>query len=358
VRDLTQRDLRDAATLVTGGTGLIGGEVILALARSGEPVRAVVRAESPANARQRLVERLEKSDAYCRSLLPLIDAVAGDTAQPMFGMQRRDLCGIHRIIHAAANTQFSSRQDEQVWNTNVSGARHLVEIGHMLPPGARILFISTASVTTAPERSCIDEEAPFAGHANTYSRSKREAEAIVRDSDLDIVIVRPSIVLSRGVRDRAMARSILWAVPIMGEIGEIPVDPEACVDLVPVDYVAQAIAQLAVLPSLDHRLYHVSAGRGARTFGELREAVIARHPDLERIQPVGRGRRISDRARARLLRPLDAYLPFINAGVQYVNDRFVSEAGAGGLAPSALSYVPELVGLVTLKEALDEMYQP
>ena len=354
MRDLTQ----GGVTLVTGGTGLIGGEVILALARSGEPVRAVVRAESAAHARRRVIERLEKSEAYCRSLLPLIDAIAGDTAEPMFGMLPAGLTGVHRIIHAAANTQFTRSQHEQVWKTNVSGARNLVTIGRTLAPGARILFVSTASVTTAPERSCIDEEAPFAGHANTYSRSKRRAEAIVRKSGLGIVIVRPSIVLSRGVRDRAMARSILWAVPIMGELGEIPVDPDACVDLVPVDYVAHAIVRLAVRPTLDHRVYHVSAGRDASTFGELREAVIARHPELERIQPVGRGRHVSDRARARLLRPLDAYLPFINAGVRYANDRLVAEAGAGAVAPCALSYVPELVGLITLREALVEMYQP
>src|SRR5437867_1846622 len=81
VRHLTHSGI----TLVTGGTGLIGGEVILALARSGEAVRAVVRGESCAHARRRLIERLEKSDAYSARLLPLIDAVAGDTVQPMFG---------------------------------------------------------------------------------------------------------------------------------------------------------------------------------------------------------------------------------------------------------------------------------
>ena len=354
MRDLTH----GGVTLVTGGTGLIGGEVILALARNGEPVRALVRGTSAVHAQERLIERLEKSEGYCRNLLPLIDAVAGDTAQPMFGLPPAALTGVQRIVHGAANTQFSKGQDEQVWRTNVSGARNLVDVARGLPTQARILFISTASVTTAPERSCIDEGAPFAGHANTYSRSKRKAEAIVRNSGLEVVIVRPSIVLSRGVRDRAMARSILWAVPIMGELGEIPVDPDAYVDLVPVDYVADAVAQLAIRPSLHHRLYHVSAGRGARTFGELREAVIARHPELERIRPVGRGRCVSGRARARLLRPLDAYLPFINAGVRYSNDRLTAEAGVSGTAPSALSYVPDLVGLVTLREALDEMYQP
>ena len=343
-------------TLVTGGTGLIGGEVILALARRGEAVRAVVRAASAAHARERLVERLEKSDSYSAQLLPRIGVVAGDTVQPLFGLDSASLAGVRRVVHAAANTQFSQRHDEQVWNTNVCGASRLIEVAQALGRGARVLFISTASVTTAPERSCIDENAPFAGHANTYSRSKRQAEAIIRESGLDIVIVRPSIVLSRGVRDRAMARSILWAVPIMSEIGDVPVDADACVDLVPVDYAANAIAQLALAPSLDHRLYHVSAGRDACTFRELREAVIARHPELERIRPVGRGRGASIRARTRLLRPLDAYLPFINAGVRYANDRFVSESGEA--APSAITYVPDLVGLITLREAMDEMYQP
>jgi len=347
---------RGNVTLVTGGTGLIGGEVILALARSGEAVRAVVRADSAEHARCRLVTRLKKSEAYHGDLLRNINAVAGDTTKSMFGLPPAALAGVHRVIHGAANTQFNPRQDTEVWDTNVSGARHLVEVGGALPPGSRILFISTASVTTAPERSYIDEEAPYAGHANTYSRSKREAEAIVRRSGLDIVIVRPSIVLSRGVRDRAMARSILWAVPIMGELGDIPVDPDAVVDLVPVDYVADAIVQLAMRASLDHQVYHVSAGRDARTFDELRDAVAGRHSELACIRPIGQGRRISHRARARLLRPLGAYLPFINAGVRYANDRFVSEAGRG--APSSLTYVPDLVGLITLGEALDEMYQP
>lgn len=345
-----------AVTLVTGGTGLIGGEVIVALARGNEAVRAVVRATDAAEARRRLLARLEKSDGYSPQLLPLIEAVAGDTTQPLFGLERPSLADVHCVIHAAANTQFSRRQDEQVWNTNVSGARHLVDVGRELPRGSRLLFVSTASVTTAPERTCIDEEAPFAGHANTYSRSKRRAEAIVRASGLDIVVVRPSIVLSRGVRDRAMARSILWAVPIMGEVGDVPIDHDACIDLVPVDYVAEVIARIARRPSLEHTLYHVSAGRDACTFGELRDAVIARHPKLGRIRLRGRGHTLSDRTRAHLMRPLDAYLPFINAGVRYANDRLVSEAGAS--APSALTYVADLIGEITLREALDEMYQP
>src|SRR5689334_2665893 len=100
------RDLRDrAVTLVTGGTGLIGGEVIVALARGGEAVRAVVRAKDAAEARRRLLARLEKSDGYSPLLLPFIEAVAGDTTQPLFGLERPSLGDVHGVIHAAANTQ-------------------------------------------------------------------------------------------------------------------------------------------------------------------------------------------------------------------------------------------------------------
>ena len=57
------------------------------------------------------------------------------------------------------------------------------------------------------------------------------------------------------------------------------------------------------------------------------------------------------------MKPLEAYLPFINAGVRYANDRLAEEA-RHLVAPDALSYVPDLVGLITLREALSEMYRP
>jgi nucleoside-diphosphate-sugar epimerase len=224
--------------------------------------------------------------------------------------------------------------------------------------GARVVFVSTTSVATAPESACLSEDTPFAGYSNAYTRSKREAERIVREGDPDAIVVRPSIVLSRGVRDRVMARSILWAVPIMGELGDIPIDPDAHIDIVPVDFVASAIVDLALKPQLRHRVYHVSAGREAETFRGLREASIREHPKLDRIQLVGRHAIVSGRARERLLRPLTLYLPFINADVTYGNDRLLEELGSRAVPPRAASYVPALIGLISLREAFDEMYQP
>jgi nucleoside-diphosphate-sugar epimerase len=345
-------------TLVTGGTGLIGGEVIVSLAGAGVAVAALVRATSGADGRRRLFDRLAKSAAWRPEFAEHIDPVVGDTTLEMFGAPASLFDDVGTIVHCAANTRFGDREDEAVWHTNVSSARHLAAAARAATPLARVVFVSTASVVTAPEGACVREDAPYAGYANTYTRSKREAEAIVRRDHPDAIIVRPSIVVSRGVHDRAMARSILWAVPIMGELGDVPIDGGTRIDIVPVDHVARALARLATKPVLAHRLYHISAGDGAHSFTALREAVIAAHPDLSHIHASGRNAKVTDRARARLIRPLGEYLPFINADIRYDNRRLVGEIGGEGAAPTSLSYLPGLIGQITRREALDEMQQP
>jgi nucleoside-diphosphate-sugar epimerase len=345
-------------TLVTGGTGLIGGEVIVALAREGYHVRALVRGRTQELAASRLFERLAKSECYSAKFASLIEPVRGDTTTEMFGASSESLEGICAIIHCAANTSFEEKTSDNILSTNVGAARNLVQLARAAAPRARVVFVSTASVTTSPEGRCLDEDARWDGYSNTYTRSKREAERIVGASGLDAVIVRPSIVLSRGVRDRVMARSILWAVPIMGAVGALPIDPEAHIDFVPVDYVARAIIRLAVKPTLRYPLYHISSGTGSHTFDDLLKSVVEQCPELDCIQPLGKHTKISPRLRERLLRPLDAYLPFINADVCYANRRLADEIGPDAKAPSALTYVPELVAMITLREALDEMLRP
>jgi nucleoside-diphosphate-sugar epimerase len=349
--------LLNSTTLVTGGTGLLGGEVILALATAGHHVRVLVRADNDDRARERLFERLKKSAAYTSTIDRLIDAVAGDTEREMFGRTAARLAGITAIVHCAANTGFNEAESTRIWNTNVGGARNLVAVAKAAAPSARIVFVSTAAVVTEPLNTVLCETAAFAGYTNTYTKSKREAEGILRGSGLDAVVVRPSIVLSCGVRDRAMARSILWAVPIMKELGVIPVNPDAHIDLVPVDFVADAIAGLACTPSLSHRTFHISAGESANTFAELQAAVVRKLPEFDAVKPRGPDMKITDRRMARLLRPIETYLPFINGNLRYDNSRLKQQIGCGD-PPSSCSYVPELIELISLDEALVEMYKP
>lgn len=343
--------------LVTGGTGLIGGEVILALAKAGVRVTAVTRGASQAAASERLRSRLEKSHWFAPELLGQIEVLAGDTTLPGFGLTPPPAIPPDCIVHCAANTQFSDREEADVWRTNVGGAEHLIAFAREHAPKARVVFVSTASVVTGPEGAIVNEDAPFQGYENAYTRSKRRAEAIVSASGLDTVILRPAIVLSRGIDDAAMARSILWAVPIMRELGEVPVSPESHIDIVPVDYTAQCIADVAQAASLPHRIYHISAGTTSQSFKELLDAVAAECPEFQGIAPIGR-KPVSKRAMARLMRPLENYLPFMNADIRYANDRLLGDFSGVGMPALATSYVPSLVALISLADALVEMVRP
>jgi hypothetical protein len=111
-------------------------------------------------------------------------------------------------------------------------------------------------------------------------------------------------------------------------------------------------------PNLKYPVYHISSGTGSHTFSQLLKQVVRQCTELDCIQPLGRNAKISPRLRERLLRPLDAYLPFINANLCYANERLVDEIGLDAEAPSALSYVPQLVAMISLHEALDEMLRP
>ena len=344
-------------TLLTGGTGLVGGEVALALAARGRLVRAVVRARSPSNARQRLLERIKKSRAFSVDLARLLEAVPGDSTLDEFGCGKSLLAGVSTIIHCAANTSFSKADRDSIHDTNIGGAKTLVELVSKSAPQTRIFLVSTASVVTGPNGARVDESARFEGYENDYTRSKREAEAIVSRSRLDVVILRPSVVLSRGVSDRAMARSILWCLPIMTKIREVPIDPCSWVDLVPVDHVAKVIALLAVKPALAHRIYHISAGDNSHTFGDVLAAIVKRHPVFSRIKPVG-ALGAPQRRQSRLMQAIESYLPFMNANVRYDNGRLRREIGVEACPPAATAYVPELMGLITIDEARSEMVRP
>ncbi len=341
--------------LVTGATGLIGGELVLSLAQRGADVHALVRAPSDDAAASRLRERLQKSDRFDERLAARVLPLRGDTMAAHFGLAQlpTPTC----IVHCAADTSF--RDDPRVWETNVRGAENLIAMARAIKPAPRVFFISTASVVTAPVGGTIAEIADYAGHDNTYTRSKRHAETLIRASGLDAVIVRPSIVLSRGVRDRSMAMSILWAVPVMEEMGDVPVNPDSRLDIVPADHVADAIAGLALKARLRHRCYHLSAGSKAPRFGDLLDALAAQFPRTRRIRPLGSPTRArNEKRRTLLMRPLSFYLPFMNADVSYCNNRLAEELGFSAAPQSAIEWLPTVMRQVGRREAMLEMARP
>ncbi|MEX0585017.1 MAG: NAD(P)H-binding protein, partial [Pirellulales bacterium] len=113
-------------TLVTGGAGFIGGHAIDEIVRRGEPVRALVRQESQA-------EALRQHGA---------DVVVGDICDA--AAVRRAVEGVQVVQHCAAAVG-PSYTHEQVYDINLGGVRNVLDALKQAGRG-RLVLVSSINV--------------------------------------------------------------------------------------------------------------------------------------------------------------------------------------------------------------------
>lgn len=343
--------------LLSGATGLIGGELMLLLAARGVASTAVVRAPDRAAANVRLMERLQKSVLWKPEFAAFVSAEAGDIEAANFGLSQEVIASADVILHSAASTSF--KPDAGVYPINIRAASNFAGILEKLRPSQRGFFVGTAAVTTEP-RGVITEDMPFAGYANDYIRSKRDAETLLRATGAPFVSLRPGIVLSRGIDDPKLARNMLWSIPVMAELGEVPLDPLARLDFAPVDFIAGAFAAMLLKENLAYDCYHVSTGEASMTFQALADELILTMPGIRKL--VMRGHDfvpIPKFARQRwMFASLQPYLPFLTADAVFSNARLREEIGMQAEAPAPISYLGDLLGTFSLSDAVRQMYTP
>lgn len=128
----------------------------------------------------------------------------------------------------------------------------------------RFVHVSTAYVAGDRSGRISEHDGDVGqGFRNTYKRTKLECEHAVNDSGLLAAIVRPSI-----VRRRPRHRLDADVNVIYGRCRPSPAacfrivlaDPGACVDIVPVDVVADSLLELLRGPT---RTFHVVSGDNA-----------------------------------------------------------------------------------------------
>lgn len=326
--------------LLTGATGFLGGEVLARLLERGDqPVYALVRAGSDEEAAARLrgtvVSLLGSADPWGDRAV----AVAGDVTRPALGLDpaRRDwLAGrVGRIVHCAASVSFTLGLDESR-AINVEGARRLLDLGEACAARGGLdsfVHVSTAYVAgTHTGRFGEDDLDVGQGFRNAYERSKFEAELLVRERSgtLPIQVVRPSIVVGDSRTGFTPAFNVLyWPLRAFskGNYPALPARRSAPVDVVPVDYVADAMLALA---DREPTIYHLTAGERASNVGELMDLASAhfRRPAPRALPPnLYRGAihpvlvRTGSQARRRALRRSEAFFPYFAMGVRYDNTR-------------------------------------
>ena len=272
----------DGTVLLTGSTGFVGMELLARyLERTDRPVITLIRARDDEAARERLDGVLANLFGYrAGRYSDRVRAVAAELTAPRLGLNaarwERVAGQVTTIVHGAASVSFGLELEE-ARAINVEGTRRMLELAaraRELGVLERYAHISTAYVAGTHTGRFSEQDLDVGqGFHNSYEQSKFEAEQLVRSRhELPFTIMRPSIVV--GDRDsgwtsafnvlywplRALARGIFTAVPGTAS---------SPVDVVSIDYVADAIYELCQRDGDAGQTYHLTAGANASTIGEI-----------------------------------------------------------------------------------------
>ncbi len=276
-----------ARILITGGTGFLGRAVVARVLADlrYQRVDLLVRPErglSPdARVRallQEIVAPSRMADAVSRT-----HAVPGDLTSENLGLSspayEELAASVDSILHLAASTGFNVPLDS-ARATNVAGTRRMLDFAKACAGRGGLTgfdYVSTAFVAGIHRREALETDLNRGQRfANTYEQSKFEAEIAVRAclEQIPTRIYRPSIIVGDSRTGYASSFSVIyWPLKVLSLPSfrfAIPGSRRARIDLVPVDFVADAIA--SVTASTDHRgaTFHLTAGRGNEVrLGEL-----------------------------------------------------------------------------------------
>ena len=330
--------------LLTGATGFVGMELLARYLEGGErPVFALVRASDAEGARERVRDVVAELYGYEDAFEDRLVTVQGDLEQPGLGLEPDDrerlAEHVSEIVHSAASVSFELPLEESR-RINVEGTRNVLELAYLCRErGAglrRLSYISTAYVAGTHEGEFREDQLDVGqDFRNPYERSKFEAERLVRGQrdGLPIQIFRPSIVVGERASGWTASFNVLYAPLKAFARGLLPILParrSSPVDVVPVDYVADAVFELSRQDLDGTGTYHLVAGPEATTVGDLidlsakrlgRRRPLLVPPALYRrvVHPLLLRR--LDGPRRRALERMEAFFPYFTMRVRYRADR-------------------------------------
>jgi nucleoside-diphosphate-sugar epimerase len=209
----------------------------------------------------------------------------GDLTDPGFGLGRdeydRLIHTTDSAIHCAAS--LNRKSEKSCLNVNLRGtlevltlARH-IEHYHGL---RRFSLVSTVAVAGKRENEVVGEDRSIdweRSDYDPYARTKKFTEHMLRVllPDTQKTIFRPSIVLGDSRYPETTQFDMVKAFVFLAGLPALPFRATDKIDIVNVDFVAEAIATLHQKPQPEHDTYHLSSGIESQNFREITRALAA-----------------------------------------------------------------------------------
>lgn len=349
------------AIFLTGSTGYIGAHVAANLLdQHGAALNVLVRARDPREAEQRLWQALQLHMDFPRfyeHLQSRVRVFCGDITLPALGLDRdryeRLVHTTDSVIHCAAS--LNRKSEKSCLNVNLRGTLEVLTLArnaeyyHGL---RRFSQVSTVAVAGRRNHELVTEDKSIEwdrSDYDPYARTKKFCEHMMRVllPDTPKTVFRPSIVLGDSRYPQTTQFDMVRSFVFLAGLPVLPFRATDRIDIVNVDFVAEAIATLHQKDQPRYDTYHLSSGIDSQTFKQLTIALAAAQkkrgplflPFIEkpfasgvnflsnRKGPVGHGAAL-----------MKVFMPYLVWNTVFDNTRVTSELGRKPVPFSEYSY--------------------
>ena len=268
------------AIFLTGSTGYIGAHVATnLLEQHGASLNVLVRARDPQDAALRLWQAWQLHldfPHFYEYLQTRVRVFPGDLTAPQFGLSRDDYDRlIHTtdsVLHCAAS--LNRKSEKSCLNVNLRGTLEvllLAQKSHYYHGLRRFSLVSTVAVAGKRQDEVVTEDRAIEwdrSDYDPYARTKKFCEHMTRQllPDIPITIFRPSIVLGDSRYPQTTQFDMVRAFVFLAGLPVLPFRSKDKIDIVNVDFVADAIATLHQKENPQYDTYHLSSGTDSQTF--------------------------------------------------------------------------------------------
>lgn len=256
---------------LTGATGFLGMQILEdMMANTDHTVYVLIRAQNPEMAAIRICRLCWDIPGLKECIGNRIIPVPGDITHRGLGMEEGFYASlaaeVTHIIHSAAEVSIRETR-ENLWKVNVEGTRNLLEFAaevaghHAL---SRFSFISTAYVAGRRCGVIREEERIDQGFRSYYEESKFEAEKLVMEyrHRFPVSVFRPGQIIGHSRTGRIHSFNTMYyplKLYLNGKLRFLPVSSTLKMNIVPVDYVSDAVIQGTFKAEAEGRIFHLTA---------------------------------------------------------------------------------------------------
>lgn len=332
--------IKQMNVFITGATGFLGTELVKGLVGEGHQVYLLIRSMKKANA---LLEHLPITQRhqvhFCEGNLETARlGMSNQTVQNLVGK-------IDIFFHTAAFLSFDESHRDEIFKTNQDGTNFCLQFAKEMNV-QKFIYVSTAYTLgnqTTGQEELYSLNTRF---VNSYEESKCHSEhAVMGYSDtFPVAIMRPSIIVGNSITGEANTTfgmyGILKAVQLLKkrsikmnkEIAvRLLVDKNAVSNIVPVDYVVQALL-LAMKHSKNKTVYHLTNPNPPTN-----EFVIEMIKDVFEYQSlslasINEGAQLTD-FELSINKPLEVFKDYVNRSIHFPTENSNELFQKNGFAP-------------------------